>query len=256
MCRNLGSNTSSTRYIHNAIFNKATTMIKAVIFDLDGTLIDTEQLGYNIFKQAALLLDLHLPDSVYFSMIGLTKRDSAKLLRTSIPDISDEKLDLLGVTYDDLYAKSIHSSVPLRPGAIEALEFVQKSNLRCSLATSSSRRLMKHKVTTTDIEKYFDHICTGDEVTNGKPSPEIFEKAVNCLGLDPSHCLVVEDSEAGVISATRAGLATVLVQGIAPIHTDVKSLAFMHLSSLHELPQLITDYNISYHQRTLMAVAQ
>ncbi len=213
--------------------------IQGIVFDLDGTLVDTEQLGFNAFLAASKRMNLNLSTSVYFSMMGLNRRDALAMLRQSLPK---ELFQPFQELRKQLYLDALELGVPLRPGALESLDFARQSGLRCALATSSTRDEMSYKVENARMSNFFDFVCTGDDIERGKPAPDIFERAAAGLGLDASSCLAVEDSEPGVLAATQAGMPTVIVPHIAPIRSEIISLTAACLKTLHELPSLIANF--------------
>lgn len=185
----------------------------AVLFDLDGTLIDTE--GHYI-DSAERLLNLHgldWDDEGRVAAIGCAMETLADLLRSAGLDMpSDTIISIVTEHVMD----SIRASVPWRKGAVELISSVFDSSLSSGLVTMSYRSV-------TDIVQYelreanFDVVVTGDDVSIGKPNPEAYLRAAELLNIDPEDCLVLEDSTVGAAAARAAGMRVVGVPFYRPL---------------------------------------
>lgn len=197
--------------------------LKAVLWDMDGTLVDTEP--YWIAAETALV-QAHggqWSQEQAFSLVGNALDDSARVLQGAGVDLSvREIIDHLSNTV----IAGIRKEVPWRPGARELLADLRHNNVRCALVTMSERHLAAEVVAALD-EEYFEFLVTGDEVTHGKPHPEPYLVAVEKLQLtDPNltllHCAALEDSVPGVASALASGMATIAVPNAVPLGEDAR----------------------------------
>lgn len=195
--------------------------LEAVVWDMDGLLLDTERIALQAFQIAADRLGYQLDPNLFQSLIG---RNTAATLQTLALEMgssehAQELYELTGKLYDDMLA----DGPPLKAGAAECLEFLHQLQVPQALATSSSYRLASRKLEHHDLFRLFQTTVTGDQVQNGKPHPEPFLLAAQRLDLPPENCLAFEDSVNGIKSAKQAGMTTVLVPDICP--HDEESLA-------------------------------
>jgi len=183
-------------------------MIKGVIFDLDGLLVDSEPINFEA-------------DAVLLSEFGVTytKENHKNVLGRSIIDGLNYFIDefKLNISAPEMIEKrkrhqlALIPKIKLMPGALELLDYCLSKNYKLGLATSGFREYAETVLKKCAVKKYFPVVLTADDVVNGKPSPEIFEKIASALGLLPEECLVLEDSLAGVNGALAAGCQVIAI---------------------------------------------
>ena len=211
---------------------------KAVIFDMDGLLLDTERLGRLAWEQAASDLELSLPDGFYDRLIGRSIRDIHLQLREDLGE--GFPLDAYMARANAHYHRLIHESTPpVKEGVFELLGFLDEFLFPRAVATSSAAPKAQDKLRSTGILPFFEHVITGDLVRQGKPAPDIFRLAAARLGVAPDACLVLEDSENGVRAAAAAGMRVIMVPDELKPSAEVRSLAWRVEPSLRHVLQFL-----------------
>ncbi|HTK06713.1 MAG TPA: HAD family hydrolase [Ktedonobacteraceae bacterium] len=217
-------------------------MIRALIFDFDGLIIDTEKTAYQSWQEIYVEHGCALPLETWAQCIG----------NADLFDPLDYLEELLGkpVSRDELserrrlrHLELIEESVAL-PGVELYLQEAKRFALKLAVASSSPRSWVVQHLTRLGLLDYFDRLCCGDEVTNKKPDPELFLTALRFLELEPAEAIVLEDSPNGVRAANRAGIFSVAVPnpitGQLPLeHADLRlsSMAALPLQELLDLVQ-------------------
>jgi HAD superfamily hydrolase (TIGR01509 family) len=189
---------------------KVTAMFDAVIFDLDGTLVDTESLLQVAGTRTFAKLGIEVEQSLLHSLIGKDDNTSAAIIRAAFPKLDFE--EYVAICSADV-AQMQAQNLPLKPGALEILRRVGQPK---AMATSSSRLQAEKKLMLTGLAVHFMHVITLDDVERAKPAPDPFLLAASRLGVDPARCLVFEDSEPGAEAAHSAGMTVVQVPDIIP----------------------------------------
>jgi len=174
----------------------------AVLFDMDGTLIDSEPYWIKSERKLASEHNGVWTEKDGLDVVGMSLDKSSQLFkdRTNVPLEPDEIVARLTSEVQDQLAKSI----PWRPGAKELLFDLRKHGVPTAMVTMSMHRMAKQVVDAIDFDA-FDLIIAGDDVRNGKPHPEAYLKAAEQLGFEPSRCIAFEDSISGLTSAEAAG---------------------------------------------------
>lgn len=183
---------------------------KAVVFDFDGLLADSEPLQIRAWQEFLAGHDRRLEDQLINEMFGLRVRDSARVVqeRLSLSITPEQVMD----GRDEIFLKLVATELPLMTGANELIAWLRdETPLRLALATSGHRRYISAALQVTGLAGSFEAMVTGDDVQNGKPHPEIYLAAASALGVEPSHCLALEDAPHGVRSAKDAGMACLAV---------------------------------------------
>lgn len=187
-------------------------MLQAVIFDMDGSLIDSMWIWKAIDTEYLGRFGIALPEDLQESIGGKSFTETAVYFkeRFSIPDdIVQIKEEWNRMAWDK-YA----NEVPLKSGAEEFLQLCSQRKLRLGIATSNSRELVDHIVRVHGLERYFECIVTGCEVEKGKPSPDIYLTVAQKLSVKPENCLVFEDIVQGIQAGKAAGMKVCAVDDI------------------------------------------
>ena len=213
-------------------------MLKAVIFDVDGTLLDTERIYMQAWKEAAAELGYVMPDELLRKTRAVNTKDAARIFEEEIGNgFSYEKARPIRVRIAEEIIKK--ESPILKPGVLELLDFLKQKCIRLSVASSTSLKGTQEHLSESQILQHFEVVVGGDMITKGKPNPDIFLKAAELLGLQPQECIVVEDSPAGIRAAYAAGMKAVLVPDQAAITQEIIDMSDVVLKSLCDMPAYV-----------------
>jgi HAD superfamily hydrolase (TIGR01509 family) len=210
----------------------------AVIFDMDGLMLDTERISLRVWQQAAGELGYVLDARVAEAMIGRSAPANRVLLEAHFgPSFSYDALaDLARARYLSVLAAE---GVPRKPGLVELLEFLEARGVPRAVATSTARDLARHKLDRAGVGRYFDVVVGGDEVVDGKPAPDIFLLAADRLGQEPARCVVLEDSGPGIRAARSAGMVPILIPDGREPAADTRALSAFVVDSLRTAQPLL-----------------
>ena len=213
-------------------------MIQAVIFDMDGTLIDTEKY-YRIFWPKALAeFGYHMTDEQALSMRSLGRPFAPAQLKKWF----GEDLDYYAVRQrrKDMMEECLdREGIRRKPGALKLVQRLRADGITTAIATATDPERTAKYLKLTGLEGYFDRLISATQVKEGKPSPDIYLFACEQLGLAPEDCLAVEDSPNGVLSAYRAGCKVVMVPDQTRPEEEMKKYLYAVAESLDEVYEII-----------------
>lgn len=185
-------------------------MVQAVIFDLDGLLVDTEIICYQILKE--ILAEFGFPFALEeyardFSGKPETVNAAQLVEAYKLPWTAEEALERILRREEELHAQGVE----LKPGAKELLDYLRETGRGVAMASSSTRERALNLLDQHGVTGYFQQFVFAGEVERGKPAPDVFLKACEKLGQAPEDCLVLEDSEAGIQAAHAANIPVICV---------------------------------------------
>ena len=202
-------------------------MIRCVIFDMDGTLYDTEKIYREGWLQAGV------PLNTYMNFIGTTNQYIADRL-TEI-GLNAEQVISSKIAWVNAFLEE--EGIPIKEGAVQALKWLRDHGIISVIATSSAMEVADKYLEATGMREYFSHVVSGFLLEHGKPEPDIFLMAAEQAGIGPSECAVVEDSFNGVRAGHAAGMYTIMVPDLIQPNEEIRSLADVVLPSLALLPE-------------------
>ncbi|WP_207652801.1 HAD family hydrolase [Clostridium isatidis] len=217
-------------------------MIKAVIFDLDGLLIDSEVISYKIYKE---LLEEFGHD---YSLEEYAQNYSGKTEIANVTNLIDKyKLPLslergLEIVMEK-ESSYLSKGVDLKAGAVKLLSYLKDKGFKIAMASSSKEDRALNILRKHNISEYFDIFVFGNEVKRGKPNPDIFLKACEKLSLKAEEALVLEDSEAGIKAAYFAKIPVICIPDMKMPSKEHLSMTTRLLNSLDEVINYIEGYN-------------
>ncbi|MGC4941444.1 HAD family hydrolase [Kribbella sp. DT2] len=211
--------------------------LRAVLWDMDGTLVDSEPVWARVQIDLLARLGAVWTEEDCVTLVGSDLRDAVLVWMERIPEgaITAEELATRMFTQ---VVESLRQEVVFRPGALELLQACVKEDIPCALV-SASYRVMIDAVLGHFPDNLFATIVAGDEVVHGKPHPEPYLTAAKTLGVDPADCVVVEDSPGGTEAGTAAGMFVVAVPQWVPIADAPRRLVLKSLEPL--TPESLRD---------------
>lgn len=212
--------------------------VKAVVFDMDGLLFDTERLYEKAFISAARELGHEADHDTFCLLIGAPWATGRRILleRYGV----DFRVDELTGVWMRHFRQLIEVDLPLKAGALELLALLDEIGLPRAIATSSSHRTVQHHLAMHKLAERFHAVVAEGDYANGKPSPDPFLLAAARLKTDPTHCLALEDSHHGIRAAHAAGMMAVMVPDLLQPTDEIRALCRV-VESLHDVPALISS---------------
>lgn len=185
-------------------------MIKAIIFDMDGLMIDSERVTFEGYQEMLKKMNLTMDEEFYITLLG----KPVKGIYQRFYDVYGQDFPIESVIKDVhqyMAERFKNEGVPLKKGLVSLLTYLKDHDFKTIVATSSNRDRVDDILRSADIEKYFDDSICGDEVTKGKPNPEVFIKSCQKLGVKPEEAIVIEDSEAGIQASSAANIKVICI---------------------------------------------
>lgn len=210
---------------------------KAIVFDMDGLLFDTEAIARDAMAAAAQRLGFEMPEDVFLSMVGLPPDTSREFLRNHYGDGFD--VETYWAETDNDFERLLVGRTFLKAGVIELLEHLDRVGLKRAIVTSSQHEHVQRNLSLHDLVGRFHLIVAHGDYPRGKPSPDPFLTAANKLGVRPEDCLALEDSLNGIRSAAGAGMMTIMVPDLIQPTDDIRSLCLRVARDLHEVHDLL-----------------
>lgn len=218
--------------------NKAENEIKAVLFDLDGTILDTEKYFRKCWPAAFEHFGYSMTDQQALSLRSLGRPFAPGILKEMSGD-PDFDYEAVRSYRSKLMEETIEKNgLQLKAGCLEILDFLKERGIVRAVATASPQDRSERYLKKAGILEYFDRVISATMVKEGKPSPDIYLYACEQLGFAPEDCIAVEDSPNGVLSASRAGCKTVFIPDQTPPTAEELRMCFAVRESLDQIKEL------------------
>lgn len=213
----------------------------AVLFDMDGLMLDTERMARVAWKRALLERGFQLDDVSYLRLVGRTVYDAQAILGEIFgPELPFQEIFDQRQAYYDLDIEQ--NGIPIKPGLFELLDFLEANLIPKAVASSTPCWFARHKLARVGVEGRFLAVVCGDMVSRGKPFPDLFLEAARQIDVAPQDCVVLEDSEAGVEAAYRAGMVPLMIPDLKQPVPEVREMAYRILPSLTEALPLMEAF--------------
>jgi beta-phosphoglucomutase len=214
--------------------------IRAVVLDMDGVMLDTEPMYQHAWQRACADLGFTLDDEAYATLVGRPTADcEEELVARYGPEFP---MRVFRSHWPALWhALAADRGIPCKPGLEALLSLLEERQVPRAVATSSDADFTAFSLQQAGLAGRVPVVVTGDQVSRGKPAPDIYLEAARRLGQPPSACVAVEDSDAGVLSASTAGLITLCVPDSRPPSPVATQSAFRVLRSLDDVCQLLAQ---------------
>jgi HAD superfamily hydrolase (TIGR01509 family) len=209
----------------------------AVIFDMDGLLVDSERLYGEAILTAAREVGCEMSHDVFLQLIGRSREVNHRFLIEHYG--ADYPLDALVAAWGRHFLALAAAGLPLKPGAAELLDLLDELGLPPAIATSSTHATVQRNLEALKLVDRFHGIIAHGDYASGKPSPDPFLKAAGRLGIAPELCLALEDSHNGVRSASAAGMMTVMVPDLIAPTEEIEGLCTLVVHDLHAVCRLV-----------------
>ena len=209
-------------------------MIKAIIFDMDGLMIDSERVTFECYQERLKDMNLTMDEEFYKTLLG----KPIKGIYQRFYDVYGNDFPIENVIQDvhQLMAERFETEgVPVKKGLVELLHYLKDNNYKTIVATSSNRDRVDKILAQAKITEFFDDSICGDEVTKGKPNPEVFLKSCQKLGVNVDEAIVLEDSEAGIQASYDANIKVICIPDMKYPEKQYEEKTFKILKDLTEV---------------------
>ncbi len=212
--------------------------IEAVIFDMDGVLLDTESVCYECWLSAGSEFGILNVESLFRSCVGQNKGDTLLLLSKTLG--SEEKARDFYERTGEFFSKiERERGLQKMDGVDFCLSLLKQNNIRLAVASSTRREAVERQLRNAGIFDYFESVTTGDLVEHSKPAPDIYLRALSSLNVDAKQCISVEDSPNGIRASCAARIRCVMVPDQIAPDDEIKKSAWKIVSSLKEIPEIV-----------------
>lgn len=215
-------------------------MVRAVIFDMDGLMIDSEPVWWRSWEIALGRRGLPVPEDLFARMAGASPT-RVRAFMDELYDGSPDAIAAMDEHYEIAERILAEEGAPTKPGLLELLDWLGKQGIPCAVASSSRRRAVEGALSCAGVLGCFSAVCTGDDGLPSKPAPDIFLAAARALGVEPAAALVLEDSPTGIRAAHAGGIPCVMVPDMVQPTPEIAEMCARVCDSLLEVRDLLAQ---------------
>lgn len=212
---------------------------KAVIFDMDGVIFDTEKVYLDIWTEVFEKYGYKMTKELYVTVMGTGRKNVIKTFLENFGD--DLPIEKMYEEKDNqLFYRIENQGIPLKEGVKELFSMLKEKDYKIALGTSAKKERVEKQIKDKWLKESFDAIVCGDDVEKGKPSPDIFLKAAKEIDVEPENCFVVEDSPAGIKAAFSGGMKGIHVEDLKAADEDILKYCEKNFENLQEIKEYLS----------------
>ncbi len=215
-------------------------MIKTVIFDLDGTITNSEFLGFQLLREHLKQKGLELTFQQFLYTVGVSEKEGADYLSKTFPGLEGQKdaMDMIPVLFEEAVSQG---RLQLKKGFTEIARYLKERNIRLAVASNSPERTVLVELQGTGVADLFDLVVTPEMVRMPKPFPDMYELIRDSFDVETDQCLVIEDSEPGLLGAYSGGFKVAIVRDIYPLTDKMKEYSIGVFDTIDQVIPVIEE---------------